>query len=509
MRRLLLVVVGVLLLSLFALPAAFADGGPHGGYSSTGGAGNGLPDQCAACHRVHQGQSVGKLLKASSQYALCLTCHNGAGSKLDVLDGVKLGSTITPDSLVIRQADQGDITIAVVPDADLSVGAGGFTSFTIALRNRSSAITSVALAIADNNTTGTTGFFASVLTDTSVNVPAIVGTVPGVAYTRFTTKAGQSAVPGTQNLTTVTATITGGATAIVRVQSRVGASGSQFDTAVTLNGGGFRYISGAPVTSRHNADPADNTLYPWGFNANSGQNPNALSSPLQCTSCHNPHGTENYRLLKSSINSTTPVVRAYFNAAAATTTMSFMKDEGGPGIASTGGWQPSDKYTREYYGSAGGGGAPTTAGEGSIASLCGACHTAYPSAGAAIGYNVGGVTHYRHKTEMPYTDWSRPDPPAGWSHANPETAAMSGFPALRLASSGSSANTIVTCLTCHRVHGSASTMSGYALTQQFGGLGDNDLTPSQLTDATMPGGRSTSTLLYTDNRGMCQACHQW
>ena len=176
----------------------------------------------------------------------------------------------------------------------------------------------------------------------------------------------------------------------------------------------------------------------------------------------------------------------------------FTKDEGAPGLE---GGSPADKYTQEYYGSAGSGGAPTTAGQGSLASLCGACHTAYPSDGASVGFTAGGVTHYRHKTEMPYTDWTNPE--TGTQVTNhPETNPLTGFPALRLASNTGESNTIVTCLTCHRVHGSTSTMSGYALMQQFGGLGDNDLTPSQTLT-------SSSTLLFTDNRGMCQACHQW
>ena len=765
MKRSIIVLLGTLLLLAVVVPAAFADGGPHGGYTDISA---GLPDQCAACHRVHQGQTTGKLLKAESPYALCLTCHNGAGSRLDVLDGVKLGANQSPNSAVVRAADTVDINVSVAPTtlfyAPLKTGMGGAvaddggvqvdettasnnvgaddmtllptvpvvndayyfggasrfsalslnvstagvgtwaitweyyngaawgnlsptdgtTGFTVSgtnevrfqvptdwavttiksiqlywIRARVSAFTAVTTppkgqqswvggfpqestvavrfrasdtmggAIADdggvqvnetaaaNSTTandmtllpavpavsdayylgntskfsavnltvgtagagtwtivweywngaawvalsgvtdgtsglkGTTGakvisftvpgdwattavatltdywvrarvsaytavttqpkgtqatvaltaatvalavnadsnasaFYGSYLKDASLSVPAPVGGIPGVAYTILSTRSKASAVANDSNLTTVRGTYNS-LNADVIVQTRVGDS-----TALgVLNGGGFKYIAGVAITSRHNADPADNSLYPWGYNANTGQNTNALSSPLQCTSCHNPHGTANYRLLKETVNLQAVVVRAYYSAA-------FTKDEGGAGLTSG---LPADKYTKEYYGSAGTGGAPTTAGQGSIASLCGACHTAYPSSGASVAYTAGGATHYRHKTEMPYTDWTNPET-GTFVPNNPETSPISGFPALRLATNAANADKIVTCLTCHRVHGSTSTMSGYALKTTFGGLGDTDLTPSQTA-------LSISTLLYTNNRGMCEACHQW
>ncbi|MBI4200875.1 MAG: cytochrome c3 family protein [Chloroflexi bacterium] len=622
MKRYVIVLLGTLLLLAVVAPAAYADGGPHGGYQDVSA---GLPDQCAACHRVHQGQSTGKLLKAESPYALCLTCHNGAGSRLDVLDGVKLGATQSPDAAVVRSADTADINASVAPttlfyapiktdmggavaddggvqtdqttasinptandmtllptlpavaDAyyfggsskfsvvNLNVGtagagtwtitwkyydgttwtaltgvADGTTGFTVAgvqevsfqlpsnwamttiqskqlywvraevtaftavttpptgtqawvggfpqhitvaVRNRTAGVAAVTLSIVSDS--NTTNFNSSVLAATALSVPAAVGDIPGVAYTTLTTRSKASAVANDSNLTTVRATFNA-LNADVKVQTRVGNPAG----LGALNGGGFQYIAGVAITSRHNADPADNSLYPWGYNANTGQNTNALSSPLQCTSCHNPHGTANYRLLKEKVNTQTVVVRAYYSSA-------FTKDEGGAGIVTT----PADKYTQEYYGSAGTGGAPTTAAQGSIASLCGACHTAYPSTGASVAYTAGSVTHYRHKTEMPYTAWTNPETGLPVTN-NPESSPLSGFPALRLASSSTETNTIVTCLTCHRVHGSTSNMSGYALMKTFGGLGDNDLTPSQTA-------ASISTLLYTNNRGMCEACHQW
>lgn len=473
---------------------ASADGGPHGGYTATGGANGGLPDQCAGCHRVHQGKSVGKLLKANSPYALCLTCHNGQGSQLDVFDGVKLSATVTPNASVVRSVDSATLNVSVAPAAVLSAPQGivANTEFTLSVRNRSASAQTVAITIVSDSNVGTlaTQFDASTLSAASISVPAAVADLPGVAYVNVITHSKAANAAGTTNLTTVRATV-GAEVPQVVIQTLVGATGLS-----TLNGGGFMYVAGAAITSRHNADPADNMTRPWGYNANSGQDTNTIAAPLQCTSCHNPHGTANYRLLKESVNGNTVNVKAWYNGAAT-------KDEGARGLEAG---VPADKYTQNYYGSAGTGGAPTAT-TGSLSSLCGACHTAYPSSGASTGYTAGGVTHYRHKTEMPFSDWSNPD--TARVSSNPETSPISGFPALRLASmsgAGTGSNNVVTCLTCHRVHGTSTTVSGYALKISGGGLGDNDLTPSQ---APSYDPNSTSTLLYTNNRGMCQACHQW
>lgn len=494
---------------------ASADGGPHGNYTSTGGADGGLPDQCAGCHRVHQGKSVGKLLKANSPYALCLTCHNGQGSRLDVFDGVKLAATVTPNAAVVRSVDSASLNVSVAPAAVLSAPQGIVvdTPFTLAIRNRTASpvTTTVTIASETNVGVGTTQFTASTLANLAnpavtqhtlptVVVPAAVSDVPGVAYLDVITHSKSTNTAGTTNLTTVRVTL-GSEVPEVVIQTLIGTN-----SATVLNGGGFMYVDSKAITSRHNADPADDMRRPWGFNgsgtgsggtsSNTGQNNATMANPLQCTSCHNPHGTTNYRLLKESVNGNTVNVKAWYNGAATV-------NEGARGLESG---APADKYTQNYYGSAGTGGAPTAT-TGSLSSLCGACHTAYPSAGASSGYTAGGVTHYRHKTEMPFTDWSNPD--TARVSSNPETSPITGFPALRLASmsgAGAGSNNVVTCLTCHRVHGTSTTMSGYALKISGGGLGDADLTPSQ---APTYDPSSTSTLLYTNNRGMCQACHQW
>ncbi|MBI4493289.1 MAG: hypothetical protein HY690_10925 [Chloroflexi bacterium] len=442
MRR--IVVASVLALAFAALTAgaALADGGPHGQYDKLFDGSTGATDKCAACHRPHQGQSVGFLLKRGTQYQLCVTCHDGSVSRLDVLDGIKLG---TP-----------------MPQATGQVVSGG-----------------------------------------------------------------------------------------------------------TLNGGGFDYVNGTPVTSIHNVklSQTDTTSsdQPWGFKNDTGVKDGTLSADLTCTSCHNPHGSANYRIFKERLHSGTSErvvsVLAYYSTPVATVgvgtptivpvTTPFIKNEGNVRGLEFG--APDNKYVSEYYGSNGlegsGGFRPTmgtiaggtpvalladgtpVATPGSVdtngfALLCGGCHWSYASAGAknlpsvstGAGWTISALTKYRHRIEMPYTDWSSPklgasvncNPETGPYNPSDATCTSSTLPALRLASNASNANKMVTCLTCHRAHGSASSMTGWALKDTFsGGSSPDEISPAQMADTRISGGTSKSMLLYTDNRAMCEACHQW
>jgi predicted CXXCH cytochrome family protein len=90
----LLIAAGSLWLFLAAVPV-FADGGPHIAAVNSGV--NGVnADSCAGCHRAHSAQGD-FLLIASSETALCLTCHGatGLGATTDVESGVQytLGTT--------------------------------------------------------------------------------------------------------------------------------------------------------------------------------------------------------------------------------------------------------------------------------------------------------------------------------------------------------------------------------------------------------------------------------
>src|ERR1035437_9023762 len=91
MKRLLFLGVGsALLFTMGGIGSAQADNGPHSivmgpNGATTAGSTEGA-GQCANCHRAHTAKTSTLTLQA--QPALCLNCHAGLGSQLDVVDGV-------------------------------------------------------------------------------------------------------------------------------------------------------------------------------------------------------------------------------------------------------------------------------------------------------------------------------------------------------------------------------------------------------------------------------------
>ena len=89
MRKILLIAASVLLV-LFIAPTlpAFADNGPHGGYTPT-------TDACAGCHRAHTA-SAGSLL-IDTVPSLCYSCHGSAapGANTDVVNGIDDSATLS------------------------------------------------------------------------------------------------------------------------------------------------------------------------------------------------------------------------------------------------------------------------------------------------------------------------------------------------------------------------------------------------------------------------------
>lgn len=217
-----------------------------------------------------------------------------------------------------------------------------------------------------------------------------------------------------------------------------------------LLGGGFINYQGQPVTSIHS--PIDLELAAWGNGVARGSMAN-LAEPLGCASCHDPHGSPNYRILNEIINGNAVVVPQVDEGAA--------KD-----------------YDDEQWGSG-------------TSTVCAACHGAYHVIRAGSGTdnsdngtgNVdygGDITSFAHRIDMPYNYGA---------NVNPETIGLLGY-FLPLAESGAGDN--VVCMTCHLPHGTSVQMTGIA-------------------DGAGPPGETSATdsaLLRIDNRGVCEVCHQ-
>jgi len=77
--------------------------------------------------------------------------------------------------------------------------------------------------------------------------------------------------------------------------------GRRTGDSAPLNGGGFELANAKAVTSSHTVEGLGGSSglgTAWG-GASSGQ---GVSGTLECVSCHNPHGTTNYRILRDSAN---------------------------------------------------------------------------------------------------------------------------------------------------------------------------------------------------------------
>jgi hypothetical protein len=209
-----------------------------------------------------------------------------------------------------------------------------------------------------------------------------------------------------------------------------------------LLGGGFVNFRGMAITSAH--DPSGSEVAAWGNGVARGITAD-LAEGLTCASCHDPHGSPNYRIIQETVNGNPVAVQQV--------------DEG------------AKDYDTEQWGTG-------------TSSLCAACHGAYHQTAAGQGSSPDGGT-YTHRVDMSYSYGA---------NANPETVGLGGL-TLPLAESGT--NDLVVCMTCHLPHGSSAQMAGIA----DGGPSGGDTLPGNTT-------ATDSALLRLENRAVCQVCHQ-
>lgn len=215
---------------------------------------------------------------------------------------------------------------------------------------------------------------------------------------------------------------------------------------------------------------------------------------MDCGSCHDPHGTSNYRLLKDQVNGVT--VGGY-DGAGAPTPYVVSAEPGFPaaGFAtatSYGSYVPN--YTAAKYAKA-----PSLSTTKGMSGWCAGCHTTYMSVESTYnaGDGFGFVKRHRHPMNVALTDYKGAsaltvtsltvDVPLEHDPANVGTNDTSDW---------------IGCMTCHTAHGSVKTMSGFA------NVADsvNDLQADSGEGGVQP--TNDSALLRANNRTACQACHR-
>lgn len=320
--------------------------------------------------------------------------------------------------------------------------------------------------------------------------------------------------------------------------------GSQFGT---LNGGGIETVDGAPITSTHTYDGAKWGAYGGGyfgdrdlaaFGPPLGQNPDANigeSDPMvmDCATCHDPHGSANYRILKSVVygnnvggyipydDPTNPNPWPGPNPEYYPTPDGWVQsvEPGWP----TGGFQLHTEYpdyTPNYttamyakgYDMADG---DTINAAKGMSGWCAGCHQTYLgpkteftksdgttyTAFASLynsGDGLGLALRHRHPINVELDAYTGPD------KANMIIADQVLPLSHDLAEKGTPSNEAtdwIECLTCHRAHGTSVTMTGWA-----DELADdpNDEIPSFIAQS---GTGEPSALLRLENRGVCEVCH--
>ncbi len=194
------------------------------------------------------------------------------------------------------------------------------------------------------------------------------------------------------------------------------AGGGEGSVNAALLGGGFVNYHGTAVTSIHDAQGTMGAA--WGFGVARGSTA-SLPENLTCASCHDPHGSNNYRIIRENIAGSAVSVSQVDESA---------KD-----------------YTTEQW-------------PDNVSNACVACHGAYHVTRANSGENNadngsgnadygGDVSTYAHRIDMAYNYGGNVDP---------EGTGYQGYTLPLTASKN------VACQTCHLSHGTSASMTSLA-----------------------------------------------
>ncbi|MBI5231483.1 MAG: cytochrome c3 family protein [Coriobacteriales bacterium] len=303
----------------------------------------------------------------------------------------------------------------------------------------------------------------------------------------------------------------------------------------TLNGGGIEEVDGLGATSTHIVSGASWGAYGGGYRGQGatgadGQIPGENQGESQqiamdCATCHDPHGSANYRILKASVFGNP--VGGYVGGGAdpdpdgfVSSTETGWPDGGFRLHTAYPAYQPNyttPMYAKGYNMAAGN----TENVNKGMSGWCAGCHATYlgqkqvftkttPTGdttytAVASVYNAGdglglGLRH-KHPINTALSNYEGPDAANMRVADNPLPLAHDlnekGAPA-------NEASDWIECLTCHRAHGTSASMSGWA---------DETAAETHLSDPgyqdfiARQGASDPSALLRRNNRGVCEVCH--
>lgn len=256
--------------------------------------------------------------------------------------------------------------------------------------------------------------------------------------------------------------------------------------------GGGLLTTGAPAAS-YNATAATGT-YPG---ANVGES--SAQIRMDCATCHDVHGSSNYRLLKDVVyNVRVGGYDPLSDPTSPTPTPWVISSESGFPV---GGFRLHDtaimasyvpNYTDPQYAKAPGND-PTKG----MSGWCSACHQAYMSTASTYnaGDGFGTLLRHRHPVNVPLTNFLMASRPLVVS--NEPSVPLAHDPGEHVASSSD----WIDCMTCHRAHGTSAVMTGWANVADV----VNDYRPNTGVGGVPPA--NASALLRLDNRSACERCH--
>jgi hypothetical protein len=318
------------------------------------------------------------------------------------------------------------------------------------------------------------------------------------------------------------------------------------DSGGILNGGGFDSLDVTATTSTHMYKGSSWGAYGGGYfgtgkafaadYSNAGQGTDAFmlgtgnAIKMDCASCHDPHGSANYRILKAVVNGN--VVGGYDPVIGDPTNPT---PNGFVSSVETG-WPvngfrlhtayPNYKpnYTTPMYAkgydmtqvSTSTPNADLDASKG-MSGWCSGCHSTYLGPVVTTGvfpnvtqsfsstYNAGDggglAVRHRHPINVALDNYKGPDKS---SMIITDTTLPLAHAINEQGSTVNEKEDWIECLTCHRAHGTAASMTGWASNAGAASIVNTLGLPTNQFPAANP---VPSALLRYDNRGVCERCH--